>query len=39
MMLATHRQVFTTYDNMLNVVSVDSAAYPVPLIGGPEQNF
>jgi hypothetical protein len=39
MMLATHRQVFSSYDNLGGIVEFDSAAYPVPLLGGPEQNF
>ncbi len=39
MMLATHRQVFTTFDAMGIIKSFDSAAYPLPLLGGPEQNF
>ena len=39
MMLATTRQVFTTYTAMGTLNSIDSAAYSVPLLGGPEQTF
>ncbi len=39
MLLATVRQVFSTYNAMGDVLALDSAAYAVPLIGGPEQNF
>ena len=39
MMLATARQVFSTYTPGGALVEFDSAAYPVPLLGGPEQNF
>jgi hypothetical protein len=39
MMLATTRQVFTSFDGAGVLLEFDSAAYPVPLLGGPEQNF
>jgi hypothetical protein len=39
MMLATVRQVFSTYTAAGDVLALDSAAYAVPLIGGPEQSF
>ena len=39
MMLATVRQVFSSYTPMGALVEFDSAAYPVPLLGGPEQVF
>lgn len=39
MMLATTRQVFSTYGAGGVLIEFDSAAYPVPLLGGPEQNF
>ena len=39
MMLATARQVFSTYTPAGVLVEFDSAAYPVPLLGGPEQSF
>lgn len=37
--LATVRQVFTTYDGAGALVSTDSAAYSVPINGGPELSF
>ncbi|MBC7938185.1 MAG: hypothetical protein H7Z19_00230 [Chitinophagaceae bacterium] len=39
MMLATVRQVFSTYTPAGGLIEYDSAAYPVPLLGGPEQLF
>ncbi len=39
MMLATTRQVFSTFTGAGVLVEFDSAAYPVPLLGGPEQTF
>jgi hypothetical protein len=39
MMLATTRQVFSTFTAGGVLVEFDSAAYPVPLLGGPEQSF
>ncbi len=39
MMLATARQVFSSYGAGGVLLEFDSAAYPVPLLGGPEQNF
>ena len=39
MMLATVRQVFSTYGPGPTLIETDSTAYSVPLIGGPEQVF
>lgn len=39
LMLATTRQVFTSYDAAGAVVDFDSGAYPMDLIGGPLQTF
>lgn len=39
MMLATTRQVFTSFDAAGVLLEFDSAAYPVQLLGGPEQTF
>jgi len=39
LMLATSRQVFTTYDAGGAVTGFDSSAYPIELIGGPQQMF
>jgi len=39
MMLATTRQVFSTYGPGFVLQEFDEAAYAVPLVGGPEQNF
>jgi hypothetical protein len=38
-MLATTRQVFTSYDMAGDVIEFDSSAYPIELIGGPQQTF
>ena len=39
LMLATARQVFTSFNALGGVVEFDSSAYPIPLIGGPQQTF
>lgn len=39
LMLASTRQVFTSYDAGGAVIDFDSSAYPMDLIGGPQQTF
>lgn len=39
MMLATTRQVFSSFGPGGVLIEFDSTAYAVPLLGGPEQNF
>lgn len=37
--LATHRQVFSTFDGAGALVETDSTAYALPTVGGPEVVF
>lgn len=39
LVLATIRQVFTNFDASGNVTNLSEAAYSVPLVGGPLQQF
>lgn len=39
LVLGTVRQVFNNYDSSGNVMDVSEAAYSIPLVGGPLQQF